>query len=107
MQRRGLLYWAQLDKRRPVLVVSADARNERASDVIVIPCSTTMRDAPTHVRLARGEGGVPESCVVKCEQITTLKKYEVDRAPLGAALRAARMGQIERAVLRAIGIPIF
>ena len=60
MQRRGHLYWAQMEKRRPVLVVSIDARNERANDVIVIPCSTTLREAPAHVRLARGEGESPE-----------------------------------------------
>ena len=107
MQRRGHLYWAQLEKRRPVLVVSIDARNERASDVIVIPCSTTLREAPAHVRLARGEGGVPRDSMLKCEQITTLKKEDVDPLPLGAALKSGRMAEVERAVLRAIGIPIY
>jgi mRNA-degrading endonuclease toxin of MazEF toxin-antitoxin module len=107
LQRRGYLYWAQLDKRRPALVLSVDARNERASDVIVIPCSTTMRDAPTHVRLRRGEGGVAEACVLKCEQITTLPKGDVDLAPCGPPVSAARLAEVERAVLRAIGIPIW
>ncbi|MBW2462825.1 MAG: type II toxin-antitoxin system PemK/MazF family toxin, partial [Deltaproteobacteria bacterium] len=49
MLRRGHLYWAMLDKRRPVLVISPDYRNERASDVLVIPLTTRLRDAPTHV----------------------------------------------------------
>ena len=73
----------ELDKRRPVLVVSADARNERANDVIVVPCSTKMREAPTHVRLRRGEGGLPQDCVLKCEQITTVKKYDIDPGASG------------------------
>lgn len=30
MARRGHLYWARLDKRRPVLVLSVNARNERS-----------------------------------------------------------------------------
>jgi mRNA interferase MazF len=107
MQRRGHLYWADVEKRRPVLVISADARNERANDVLVIPCSTTLRPAPTHVWLARGEGGVPQESVLKCEQITTLRKQDLDPAPLGAALRPSRMAAVERAVLRAIGIPIY
>jgi mRNA interferase MazF len=104
---RGHLYWAEVDKRRPVLVLSVDARNQRASDVIVIPCSTTLREAPTHIRLGRGEGGVPETCMLKCEQITTLPRGVVDTAPLGAALAPQRLGDIERAVLRAIGVPVW
>jgi mRNA-degrading endonuclease toxin of MazEF toxin-antitoxin module len=105
--RRGHVYWALLDERRPVLVISADARNERAHDVIVVPCSTNMRAAPTHVRLSRGDGGIPQDCVLKCEQITTLKKDDLDPTPLGGALRTARMAEVERGVLRAIGVPIF
>ena len=57
--RRGYVYWARLDRRRPVLVISPDDRNERTSAVLVIPCSTRLRDAPTHVRLRAREGGVP------------------------------------------------
>jgi mRNA-degrading endonuclease toxin of MazEF toxin-antitoxin module len=104
MPRRGSLYWARVDKRRPVLVLSIDARNERANDLIVIPCSTTLRDAPTHVRLARGEGGVPQTCVLKCEQITTLAKDDLDGISLGPPLSPARLRDIERAVARAIGV---
>lgn len=106
MLRRGHLYWARLDKRRPVLVVSPDYRNERASDVIVVPCSTRIRSAPTHVRLRKREAGAPEACVLKCEQITTLYQGDVDAAPLGGPLSASRMSEVERAVLRAIGIPV-
>ena len=105
MQRRGHIYWARLDKPRPVLVLSIDARNERANDLIVIPCSTTLRDAPTHVRLRRGEGGVLAACVLKCEHVTTLPKDDLDAAPLGGPLDPSRLGEVERAVLRAIGVP--
>jgi mRNA-degrading endonuclease toxin of MazEF toxin-antitoxin module len=95
-----------LDKRRPALVISTDARNERANDVIVVPCSTTLREAPTHVRLVRGEGGLPRDSVLKCEQIGTAAKSDVTPTPIGLPLRPARMAEVERAVLRAIGIPI-
>ena len=105
MPRRGYLYWARLDKRRPVLVLSVNARNERANDVIVVPCSTTLREAPTHVRLGRGEGGAPQACMLKCEQITTLPKGDLDLSPLGAPLVGGRLADVERAVLRAIGVP--
>ena len=106
MHRRGQLYWANVDKRRPVLVISIDARNERASDVLVIPCTTKLREAPTHVRLRRGEGGVPASCMLKCEQITTLPVTDVDQEPLGQRLSRSRVQEIERGVLRAIGVAI-
>jgi mRNA-degrading endonuclease toxin of MazEF toxin-antitoxin module len=106
LPQRGFLYWGRLDKRRPVLVLSIDARNERANDVIVVPCSTTLREAPTHVRLALGEGGVPKACMLKCEQITTLPKDELGTVPLGSSLGPARLRDIERAVARAIGVAV-
>jgi mRNA-degrading endonuclease toxin of MazEF toxin-antitoxin module len=89
-----------------VLVISVNARNERANDLIVVPCSTTLREAPTHVRLRRGEGGVRAACVLKCEQITTLPKDDVEASPLGGAIGPDRLVEVERAVLRAIGVPV-
>jgi mRNA-degrading endonuclease toxin of MazEF toxin-antitoxin module len=103
---RGHLYWASLDKRRPVLVLSPNYRNEWASDVIVIPCTTTLRPAPTHVELRAREGGAPSRSVLKCEQILTLHKSDLEATSLGAPLSRTRMAEIERGVMRAIGIPI-
>ncbi len=105
MRKRGFIYWANLDKRRPALVISIDARNDRANDVIVIPCSTRLLDSSTHVRLTRGEGGVPAPCVLKCEQIVTVYQRDLDATPLGAPLTRARLAEVERAVARAIGVP--
>lgn len=89
-----------------MLVLSVDARNDRASDVIVVPCSTNLLGGPTHVRLGRSEGGVPRPCVLKCEQVMTVKKTEIDEVPLGPPLGPARLREVERAVARAIGVPI-
>jgi mRNA-degrading endonuclease toxin of MazEF toxin-antitoxin module len=104
--RRGYIYLGRLDKLRPVLVISPDVRNDLASDVIVIPCTTRLSTAPTHVRLRRGEGGVSNASVLKCEQITTLHKDDVRRQSLGGALPPRRVLEVERAVLRAIGVPV-
>lgn len=104
--RRGFIYLARLDKLRPVLIISPNVRNDLASDVIVIPCSTRLSTAPTHVRLRRGEGGVSEASVLKCEQIATLQKEDIRRQPIGGALPPKRVLEVERAVLRAIGILI-
>ena len=104
--RRGHLHWARLDKRRPVLVISPDYRNDRASDVIVVPCSTRLRIGPTHVRLRTREGGLPGPTVLKCEQITTLPREEMESRPLGGSLTKRRLAEVEQAILRAIGVPV-
>jgi mRNA-degrading endonuclease toxin of MazEF toxin-antitoxin module len=95
-----------MDKRRPVLVLSPDYRNEHANDVIVVPGSTTVREAPTHVVLRAGEGGVRKRTVLKCEQVTTLPKGDLESRPLGSRLSGKRIAAVERALLRAIGVPV-
>jgi len=60
--RRGHLYWIQIPdepggKRRPALVVSPNTRNRLANDVIVVPLSSVLCEAPTHVRLRGGAQG--------------------------------------------------
>jgi hypothetical protein len=45
-------------------------------------------------------------CVLKCEQVTTLPKADLDPVPLGPPLGYARLGEVERGVLRAIGVPV-
>jgi mRNA interferase MazF len=108
---RGCLYWVRLPdepgrKRRPALVVSVDARNRLADDVLVVPASTRGRPAPTHVRLRAGTGGIPQDSVLKCEQITTLPKSYLGGSALGGPLSLALLEDVERGVLRAIGVPV-
>ncbi len=108
--RRAHLYWVSVPdeprgKRRPALVVSPDARNRLANDVIVVPISSALREAPTHVRLGAREGGLSRPSMAKCEQITTLRRERLLPRPLGA-LSAARMTEVEKAILRAIGVPV-
>jgi mRNA interferase MazF len=104
MLRRACLHWAEMDKRRPVLILSPESRNEHASDLIVVPCSAMLRGGPWHVRLSKGEGGLERSSVLLCEQITTLVKKRLDPEPLGGPLAVHRMAEVERAVLLAIGM---
>lgn len=109
--QRGYLYWVKLPgepdaKRRPALVISVDARNRLANDVLVIPASTTLRPAPTHVKLKRGSGGVPRDSVLKCEQITTLPRYLLGDRAIGGPLSAALLEDAERGILRAIGVAV-
>jgi mRNA-degrading endonuclease toxin of MazEF toxin-antitoxin module len=103
--RRGYLYRIRMPgegKERPVLVLSQDRRNDLAYDVTVVPCSTVLRLGPWHVPLRRGEGGLPQSSVAKCEQITTLPKARIRGAALGGRLSAERLAEIRAAVLHAL-----
>jgi len=94
-------------KDRPALVVSLDVRNRLANDVIVVPLSTTLRLAPTHVELPAGEGGLKENSMAKCEQVTTLDKSFLIRGPFAGTINTSLMREVEKAIQRAIGIVIF
>ena len=80
---RGEIWWVQMptdppDKgRRPVIIVSSDARNrhERAATVLVVPLSTSVhRSAPTHTVLQAGETGLAERSVAQSENVTVVRK---------------------------------
>ena len=101
---RGQLYWVQLDKRRPAVLISPDFRNAAASDVIVIPCSLRLRPMRWHVALRRGEGGLLADSMAKCESVLTVPKSLLSPAPLGRELSPSRMREIEIALLSALGI---
>ena len=67
--------------RRPVVIVSLDARNrhERADTVLVIPLSTSIHkaDHPTHLFLAAGESGLSEDSIARAEDITVIRKVHL------------------------------
>ena len=108
--RRGEIYLVRLPghpsdtKARPALVVSMDVCNRLANDVIVVPLSTRLRPAPTHVELPAGEGGLGETSTAKCEQVTTLDKTFLLRGPFAGTISLSLMRDIEKAIQIAIGI---
>jgi mRNA interferase MazF len=109
---RGEIYLVRLPghpsdtKDRPALVVSLDVRNRLANDVIVVPLSTTLRVAPTHVEFPVGEGGLKETSMAKCEQVTTLDKSFLIRGPFAGTISPSIMREVEIAIQRAIGIVV-
>lgn len=52
----GQVWWADLDKVRPVLVLTREAVADRLSRVLVAPVTTTVRDIPVEVPLGPDEG---------------------------------------------------
>jgi mRNA interferase MazF len=84
---RGQIWFVQLPVdppekgRRPVVIVSLEARNrhERADTVLVIPLSTSIHkaDHPTHLFLAAGESGLFEDSIARAEDITVIRKVHL------------------------------
>src|SRR5207244_169949 len=72
--KRGAIHCVSLDRRRPAVIVSPDVRNRLANDLIIVPCSTSARAMAWHVQLRRGEAGLSQACMAKCEQIATVPK---------------------------------
>lgn len=83
---RGEIWFVQLHAdppekgRRPVIVVSLDARNrhERANTVLVVPLTTSIhKDFPTHVFLPAGETGLQADCSARAEDVTVVGKQSL------------------------------
>src|SRR6266851_4467121 len=84
---RGEIWFVQLPAdppekgKRPVIIVSLDARNrhERADTVLVIPLSTSIHKAehPTHLFLPAGESGLSEDSIARAEDITVIRKVHL------------------------------
>jgi mRNA-degrading endonuclease toxin of MazEF toxin-antitoxin module len=110
---RGQIWFVQLRAdppekgRRPVVIVSLDARNrhEPANTVLMIPLSTSIHkaDLPTKLYLAADESGLSEDSIARAEDITVIRKVHLieprsalrtlsqqmrDRAGPGACLRS-------------------
>jgi mRNA-degrading endonuclease toxin of MazEF toxin-antitoxin module len=89
---RGEIWFTQLPSdppekgRRPVVIVSLDARNrhERADTVLVVPLTTSIhKDVPTHVHLTAGETGLSSDCAARAEDITTIRKSSLVESRAG------------------------
>jgi mRNA-degrading endonuclease toxin of MazEF toxin-antitoxin module len=83
---RGEIWLVQLHidpqkkRRRPVVIVSPDARNrhERADTVLVVPLTTSIhKSAPTHTFLPAGETGLQADSAARAEDITVVRKQNL------------------------------
>ena len=83
---RGEIWFVQLaadppeKARRPVVIVSIDARNRhpRADTLLVVPLSTSIhKDFPTHIFLPAGETGLQSDSAARAEDITVVRKQNL------------------------------
>jgi mRNA-degrading endonuclease toxin of MazEF toxin-antitoxin module len=96
--RRGLLYWARLDKRRPALVVSSNRFNERSAYVTIVPGTTRLRPMITHVPLSVGEGGITRATMLLSEHVQEVHTSDVEPEPIGPPIPKHRLREVESAL---------
>ncbi|HXE91510.1 MAG TPA: type II toxin-antitoxin system PemK/MazF family toxin [Terriglobales bacterium] len=111
---RGEIWFVQLHTdppekgRRPVVVISLDARNRNphASTVLVVPLSTTPARAPSHVELPPGETGLSELSTARAEDISCVPKaWLVEPRSALRRLGENRLREIAAGVQLALGFP--
>lgn len=104
--KRGEIYFANLsptigsemDKRRPVLIVSNDANNRAANTVTILPVtSNTSRVYPFEVLLEPSVSGLAKPSKVQAQQIRTISKQRFDEVRLGR-LGEEIMQQVDAAI---------
>jgi mRNA interferase MazF len=106
--RRGEIWLVDFPddaKARPALIVSPDARNQFANSVLGVPITTNLRGAPTHFLLPAGQGGLSHDSMARCENMSYLHKSRLRRGSFAGTVSPALMGEIERCLLRVLGIP--
>lgn len=105
--RRGEVWWGRATlpggsrKRRPFLVVSADAFNcnEQYPKVMVVHLTSVRRQGgpfPWEVELPRGAANLPHTSVAKCAEIYTFFKSDLTR--LQGTLPRQHRVEVDRAL---------
>lgn len=102
----GEVYWAFVDKRRPVVIVSREELN-RGDYVVVLPLTTAQlllrASLPNCVTIAGGAAGIKE-CAAQAEMVSVLFRSDLvapENGPV-ARLNDEKM----REIIRAIGFVI-
>lgn len=99
--KRGEVWWARVDERRPVVLVSRPEAYDVRALVIVAPVTTTIRGFSLEVRVGRAEG-LPKTAVVNGDWLVTLPKSDLlERA---GKLSASKLAQLDDALRFALGL---
>lgn len=102
--RRGDICWCELDKRRPVVILTRDALIGHLNSVTVAPLTTRVRGIPSQVILEPFDG-VPERCAVSLDNVQTVLKQ--DLGALISSLSSFRLQEVQRATIFALELDAF
>jgi mRNA interferase MazF len=90
---RNDIFWADLGPpagRRPVCVLTRDAAIAVLTAVTCAPITRTIRGIRSEVELGPAHG-LPETCVINCDNILTVPIEALDDVPVG------RLDEVSRA----------
>lgn len=91
--KRGEIYYANLshavgsemDKRRPILIVSNDANNRAANTVTILPITSNVtRIYPFEVLLNPEDSGLSKPSKVQAQQVRTISKQRINSETVGS-----------------------
>jgi mRNA-degrading endonuclease toxin of MazEF toxin-antitoxin module len=109
--RRGQIWSVPLPsdppgkRRRPVLIVSTDARNtnSQASTVIVVPFSTALSGIRVHIELGPGETGLAYTSELQPENVSIVRKEWLQQEPGTRTLADSILRVVVRNIVFATG----
>ena len=87
----GEIWWADVDKRRPVVVVSRDDPRGARMLTTVAAVTRTARGLQSEVELDKRDG-LPGPCVANCDDLNTITKSRLVR-------RVGRLSEVKLADL--------
>ena len=95
---------SEINKRRPVLIVSNDANNRAASSITALPVASSVSKVyPFEVALDGNESGLSKDSKVQAQQIRTLAKERLTGAAVGR-LREEKMRAVDAAIRLHLGL---
>jgi mRNA interferase MazF len=110
--KRGDIYFAQLDptrgseiqKTRPVVIVSNDVANRASSLVTIVPLSSNVsRVFPFEVALTAEQSGLPKDSKAMAQQIRTIDKSRLSHQRSGH-LKPKQLTALDEALRLHLGL---
>lgn len=107
MMKRGDIYFANLDptvgseiqKKRPVLIVSNNASNKRNSIVTILPITSNVSKVYTfEVFLPANMSGLKKDSKIQCHQIRTISKLRMTSLAFAGEVDENIMEQVQTAL---------
>lgn len=89
------------DKKRPVVILTRNSILEYLGEVTVAPVTSTIREIPSEVFLAK-QDGMSKDCVINCDHIQTVSKTKI--GPLLATLSNTKKEELRRAICFALNL---
>ena len=105
MVARNDIFWVDLRApagRRPVCILTRDAAIAVLSAVTCAPITRTIRGIRTEIEIGP-EQGLPERCVIACDNVITVPIEDLDAEPVGHLDEITR-AELDRALRFALDI---